>query len=84
MFNALSKLDTDGDGAFKMEDLLRVMEDQQQMSQTVRLQRLFRSMLCAGKTVSKPVYTGSSRMERAWIQQRHELPNEKLHKKIFR
>ena len=32
MFNVLSKLDTDGDGAFRMEDLLRVMEDQQQMS----------------------------------------------------
>ena len=30
---------SNGDGAFKMEDLLRVMEDQQQMSQIVRLQR---------------------------------------------
>ena len=39
MFNALSKLDKDGDGAFRVEDLMRVMEDQQQMSQTVRSQR---------------------------------------------
>ena len=39
MFNALSKLDRDGDGAFRMEDLLGVMEDQQQMSKTVRSQR---------------------------------------------
>ena len=39
MFNALSKLDRDGDGAFRMEDLLGVMEDQQKMSKTVRSQR---------------------------------------------
>ncbi len=39
MFNALSKLDRDGDGAFRMEDLSGVMEDQQQMLKTVRSQR---------------------------------------------
>ncbi len=36
MFNALAKLDKDGDGSFRMEDLMRVMEDQQQMSQIVQ------------------------------------------------
>ena len=39
MFNALAKLDKDGDGSFRVEDLMRVIEDRQQMSQTVRLQR---------------------------------------------
>ena len=39
MFNALSKLDKDGDGAFRVEDLMRVMEDQQKMLKTVRSQR---------------------------------------------
>ncbi len=36
MFNALAKLDKDGDGSSRMEDLMRVMEDQRQMSQTTQ------------------------------------------------
>ena len=39
MFNALSKLDRDGDGAFRMEDLLGVLEDQPKRLKTWRSQR---------------------------------------------
>jgi len=40
MFNALSKLDQDGVGSFKIQDVMRVMEEEdQQMPQARRLQR---------------------------------------------